>query len=35
MDQWLWNSRIHPVEWLFTGDGMILEMGGLAKLSSG
>ena len=23
MDQWVWNSRIHPVEWLFTGDGMV------------
>jgi len=26
MDQWLWISRTHPVEWLFTGDGMVLEM---------
>jgi len=26
MDQWLWISRTHSVEWLFTGDGMVLEM---------
>jgi len=26
MTQWLWISRTHPVEWLFTGDGMVLEM---------
>ena len=35
MDQWLWISRTHPVEWLFTGDGLVLEMDGSAKLSSG
>jgi len=35
MDQWLWISSIHPVEWLFTGDGLVLEMDGSAKLSSG
>jgi len=35
MDQWLWISRTHPVEWLFTGDGVVLEMDGSAKLSSG
>ena len=26
MHQWLWISRVHPVEWLFNGDGMVLEM---------
>jgi len=35
MDEWLWISRFHPIEWLFTGDGMVLEMAGSAKLSSG
>ena len=35
MDKWLWNSRFHPVEWLFTGDGMVLEVDGSAKLFSG
>jgi len=35
MDQWLWISRTHPIEWLFTGDGMAMEMDGSAKLSSG
>jgi len=26
MHQWLWISRVHPVEWLFNGDGMVMEM---------
>jgi len=26
VNQWLWISRVHPVEWLFNGDGMVLEM---------
>jgi len=35
MEQWLWISKTHPVEWLFTGDGMVLEMDGSDELSSG
>ena len=35
MDHWLWISRFHPIEWLFTGDGMDMVMDGSAKLSSG
>jgi len=26
MHQWLWISRVHPIEWLFNGDGMVLEL---------
>jgi len=35
MNHWLWISRVHPVEWFFTGDGMDMVMDGSAKLSSG
>ena len=31
----LWILRVHPVEWLFTDDGMDMVMDGSAKLSSG
>jgi len=35
MDHWLRTSRFHPVEWLFTGDGMDMVMDGYAKLYTG
>jgi len=30
-----WLSRVHPIDGCFNGDGLVLEMDGSAKLSSG